>query len=393
MGHAALKRHFIRTYHIRSRIRPQQVALLGFSLALSFAYAGCRHATSTEKPLTPVRVSVVQTIPATGANTYSANIQPYQQVDLAFKSNGYLQSIRQVKDANGKMRNIDQGDWVTKGTVLATVTEDDYQQKLQQANAQLARAQANHERAKLSFDRFSVLYKDGAATVTDYDNSRAQMLDTQAAIESAKSSVAEQTLALEYCKLRAPFDGWIVKRNVDEGQLVGPATNGFTISDVRSVKAVFGVPDTAMEHIRLGSPEIVTTDAVPGDFAGHVTSISPSADPKSRVYSVEVTIPNGDNSLKAGMIASITIRSGTEGERVNVIPLTAVVRSLTRPNGFAVFVPEGTSDTVRVRTQEVELGNTYGNSISVVQGLKPGDRVVTYGASVIKNGETVRVIE
>ena len=393
MGHAALKRHFTRTFQIRSRIRPQQVALLGFSLALSFAYAGCRHATSTEKSLTPVRISEVQSIPATGANTYSANIQPYQQVDLAFKSNGYLQSIRQVKDANGKMRNIDQGDWVTKGTVLATVTEDDYQQKLQQANAQLARAQANHERAKLSFDRFSVLYKDGAATVTDYDNSRAQMLDTQAAIESAKSSIAEQTLALEYCKLRAPFNGWIVKRNVDEGQLVGPATNGFTISDVRSVKAVFGVPDTAMEHIRLGSPEIVTTDAVPGDFAGHVTSISPSADPKSRVYSVEVTIPNGDNSLKAGMIASITIRSGTEGERVNVIPLTAVVRSLTRPNGFAVFVPEGTSDTVRVHTQEVELGNTYGNSISVVQGLKPGDRVVTYGASVIKNGETVRVIE
>ena len=63
----------------------------------------------------------VQSIPATGANTYSANIQPYQQVELAFKSNGYLASIRQVKDANGKMRNIDQGDWVTKGTVLATV--------------------------------------------------------------------------------------------------------------------------------------------------------------------------------------------------------------------------------------------------------------------------------
>lgn len=367
--------------------------LLAFSIAISLAGSGCRDATSTEKPLTPVRVGVVQTIPATGANTYSANIQPYQQVDLAFKSNGYLQSIRQVKDANGKMRNIDQGDWVTKGTVLATVTQDDYQQKLQQANAQLARGQANYERSKLSFDRMAILYKDGAATVTDYDNTRAQMLDAQASIESAKASIAEQTLALEYCKLRAPFDGWIVKRNVDEGQLVGPATNGFTISDVRSVKAVFGVPDTAMEHIRLGSPETVTTDAVAGDFAGHVTSISPSADPKSRVYSVEVTIPNGDNRLKSGMIASITIRSGHEGDKVDVVPLTAVVRSLTRPNGFAVFMPDGTSDTVRVRAQEVELGNTYGNSIAVVKGLKTGDRVVTYGSTMIKDGETVRVIE
>jgi multidrug efflux system membrane fusion protein len=367
--------------------------LLTASVAAMMTGSGCRDATSTEKTLTPVRVGVVQTIPATGANTYSANIQPYQQVELAFKSNGYLQSIRQVKDATGKVRNIDQGDWVTKGTVLATVTEDDYQQKLQQANAQLARGQANYERAKLSFDRMSVLYKDGAATVTDYDNTRAQMLDTQASIESAKASIAEQTLALEYCKLRAPFDGWIVKRNVDEGQLVGPATNGFTISDVRSVKAVFGVPDTAMEHIRLGSPETVTTDAVAGDFAGHVTSISPSADPKSRVYSVEVTIPNGDNRLKAGMIASITIRSGSENKQVDVISLAAVVRSVAHPNGFAVFMPDGPGDTVRVHSQEVELGATYGNTIAVERGLKPGDRVVTYGATIIKDGETVRVIQ
>jgi len=277
--------------------------------------SGCRYAASSEKQLTPVRVGVVQSIPATGANTYSANIQPYQQVELAFKSNGYLASIRQVKDPNGKMRNIDQGDWVTKGTVLATVSETDYKDKVQQANAQLARAQANYDRSKLSFDRMSVLYKNGAATVSDYDNTQAEMLDGKAAIENAKASISEAQTALDYCQLRAPFDGWIVKRNVDEGQLVGPATNGFTISDVRSVKAVFGVPDTAMEHIRLGSPETVTTDAVPGDFAGHVTSISPSADPKSRVYSVEVSIPNGDDRLKAGMIRPSPSARATKGSK------------------------------------------------------------------------------
>lgn len=379
--------------HSKSRHRSFTYCLLICCVALMFAASGCRQADSSEKPLTPVRVGVVQSIPATGANTYSANIQPYQQVDLAFKSNGYLASIRQVKDPNGKMRNIDQGDWVTKGTVLATVSQDDYKDKLQQANAQLARAQANYDRAKLSFDRTAVLYKNGAATVSDYDNANAQMLDTKASVDSAKGSVSEAQIALAYCELRAPFEGWIVKRNVDEGQLVGPATNGFTISDVRSVKAVFGVPDTAMEHIRLGSPEVVTTDAVFGDFAGHVTSISPSADPKSRVYSVEVTIANGDNRLKAGMIASITIRSGKESQQVNVISLAAVVRSLKRPDGFAVFMPDGDGDTVRVHTQEVELGATYGNSIAVQQGLKPGDRVVTYGATIIKDGETVRVIQ
>jgi multidrug efflux pump subunit AcrA (membrane-fusion protein) len=107
----------------------------------------------------PVRTAAVQTIATDVGNTYSANIQPYQQVDLAFKSNGYLASIRQVTDADGHIRNIDQGDYVTKGTVLANVQPDDYQQKLAQAQAQLDKAQADHERAKLSFERMSALYK------------------------------------------------------------------------------------------------------------------------------------------------------------------------------------------------------------------------------------------
>jgi RND family efflux transporter MFP subunit len=161
---------------------------------------------------------------------------------------------------------------------------------------------------------------------------------------------------------------------------------------VRSVKAVFGVPDTSMEHIRLGSPETITTDALAGDFNGHVTSISPSADPKSRVYSVEVTIPNGDNRLKAGMIASISIGGGKVNTRVEVVPLTAVLRSPVNPNGFAVFVTDGTGDTVRVRTQDVTLGDTYGNNIAVLSGLNGKDRVVTSGTNMIKSGDQVRVI-
>jgi len=369
-----------------------ELALVAVLLAQVCMTTACRQASSAQKPLTPVRVSEVQTVDTGTSNTYSANIQPYQQVDLAFKSNGYLVSIKQVRDAGGKPRNIDQGDWVTKGTVLAVVQQDDYKERLQQATAQLDRAKANAERAKLSFDRMSVLYQAGAATKPDYDNANAQMLDTQAAVESAKASVSEAQIALGYCELRAPFDGFIVKRNVDVGQLVGPATNGFSIADVHSVKAVFGVPDTAMAHIRLGTPETVTTDSVPGDFRGHITSISPAADPKSRVYSVEVSIPNPDNRLQSGMIASITILPGGLAKRVTVVPLTAVVRSLDDPNGFAVFLTEGNGDTVTVRMQDVQVGATYGNLIAVERGLAPGARVVTTGATMIKNGEQVRII-
>ncbi len=73
----------------------------------------------------------------------------------------------------------------------------------------------------------TVLYKAGAATQPDYDDTRAQEQSTQAAVDNANAQIAEAQLALSYCDLRAPFDSWVLKRNVDLGTLVGPATNGF----------------------------------------------------------------------------------------------------------------------------------------------------------------------
>jgi RND family efflux transporter MFP subunit len=365
-------------------------------LAITFGVAlispGCSKGQSEQPPLVPVRISEVQSIDTGISNTYSANIQPYAQVDLAFKSSGYLASIRQVRDANGHLRTIDQGDFVTKGTVLATVQQDDFKQKLAQAKAQLDHSQADYERAKLQFERTSALYAGGAATKPDYDNANAQQQSSQASIDSAKASITEAQIALDYCELRAPFDGWIVKRNVDLGALVGPATNGFSLADTRSVKAVFGVPDTAIARIRLGSAQTVTTDALTGNFDGHVTSISPAADPKSRVYSVEVTINNPQNRLKSGMIASLSIAGQQPAPRVTVVPLTAIIRSPSDGKSFAVFVPDANTDPVKVHTQNVTLGDAYGNMIAVLSGVKPGDRVVSTGATMIKNGDQVRVI-
>ena len=334
----------------------------------------------------------MQTVDTSTGNTYSANIQPYQQVDLSFKSSGYITRIRQVTDANGHTRNIDQGDLVKKGTVLANVQTDDFEQKLQQANAQLSRAQADNERAKLSYGRVSPLYQAGAATKPDFDDATAQVASTQASVDAAKAQIMEAQIALGYCELRAPFDSWLLKRNVDVGTLVGPATNGFTLADTRTVKAVFGVPDTAIATVKLGSPQTVTTEAVADSFNGHVTSISAAADAKSRVYSVEVTIDNPKNELKSGMIASITIGAGARTAKVSAVPLSAVVRSQTSPGGFAVFVIDGTGDTVKVHTKDVSLAETYGNMIAVTGGLSPADRVVTSGTNLIKDGQEVRVI-
>src|SRR3974377_512932 len=96
-----------------------KTASLLVGLSFLAVTVGCRHDPPVDKSPTPVRPAEVQLIDTGGANTYSANIQPYQQVDLSFKSNGYLASIKQVRDADGHVRNIDQGDYVTKATALA----------------------------------------------------------------------------------------------------------------------------------------------------------------------------------------------------------------------------------------------------------------------------------
>ncbi|HEY1731797.1 MAG TPA: efflux RND transporter periplasmic adaptor subunit [Terriglobales bacterium] len=366
-------------------------ASLAIVAAVAALEAGCAKA-SSDTPVVPVRTAAVTNIDTGSTNIYSANIQPYQQVDLAFQSSGYIVSIKQVRDANGHVRNIGQGDAVAQGAVLAVVQKDQYQQKLDQAKASLAKSQAEHERAKLSFDRMTVLYKAGAATQPDFDDTRAQEQSTQAAVDNANSQIAEAKLALSYCDLRAPFDSWILKRNVDLGTLVGPATNGFSLGDTRTVKAVFGVPDTAIGRIKLGSPQTVTTEALPTPFSGHVTAISAAADPKSRVYSVEVRIDNPKNLLKSGMIASIKIGTPSPAGGVMVVPISAVVRSPANLNGFAVFVTEGSGDMEKVQARDITLGNTYGNMIAVESGLQLGERVVTSGTNMIKNGDEVRVI-
>jgi RND family efflux transporter MFP subunit len=199
-------------------------------------------------------------------------------------------------------------------------------------------------------------------------------------------------VALAYCSLAAPFDGWIVKRSIDVGSLVSPATNGFTVADTSSVKAVFGVPDLAVNRVQVGQLLAVTTDALPSEFRGRVTNISPSADPKSRVYSVSVTIENTRDRLKAGMIASIALGGEKVSHPATAVPLAAVVRDPSEQNAFAVMVAEGNSDTATVRLRRVGVGDTYGNMIEVTSGLSEGERVVSSGGSLVRTGDQVRII-
>jgi multidrug efflux system membrane fusion protein len=375
------------------KVRVSHVSAVVLAALYVISQAGCTHAESEPRALTPVRTAEVQAI-STGSETrYSANIVPNAQVDMVFKSGGYVVDIRQVRGADGRTRAVDTGDWITRGTVLAVVRQQDYTDRREQAQAQLARSQADYEHAKLTYDRTSNLYSTQSATKPEFDQAKAQYDGSVASLQNAKASLAEAQTALNDSSLRAPFDGWIIRRNVDIGALVGPTSPAFTIADTRSVRAVFGVPDNAMGRIKLGQRQAITTDALPDEFSGRVTAISPAADPKSRVYSVEVTIPNAHNQLKSGMIASLVVGGEILRKSVLAVPLSAVIRDPQDPQGFAVLIAEGTGDPVTVRSRKVDLGDAYGNMIQVLGGLKPGELVVSAGSTLVRSGDKVRVMQ
>jgi RND family efflux transporter MFP subunit len=361
-------------------------------LVLAAVSSGCRSQNKIVQPPTPVRGAAVEEFAGEEGFRYSASIDPYAEVDLAFKSGGYVDTIAQRKGADGRMRDVQEGDYVTKGTVLAVVRQKEYQDQLTHAQAELSRAQASNVQAKLSFDRANALFSTASITKPDYDSAKANYDAAAASVSDAESGVSQAQIGLNDCQLKSPINGWIIKRNVDVGSLVGPSVVGFSVVDTHLMKAIIGVPDTAIDRVRLGTRLTITTDALSQDFDGKVTSVAPAADPKSRVYSVEVTVPNAGNLLKGGMIASLSLGGKRLSNPVASVPLSAIVRSASPDRGFGIFVIQAQGDKTIVRLRSVQLGEPHGNRMGILSGVAVGEKVVVSGAPLIRDGQVVDVI-
>jgi RND family efflux transporter MFP subunit len=344
-----------------------------------------------EKVVTPVRVRLVEQRSQLAGARYSGSVEPRTRVDLAFKVGGYVRELAQVK-ASGATRTIQEGDFVDKGSVLAVVRETDYQQKVGAAQAGLAEAVAAQKQAQLDHDRAQKLLTSGAVAAADVETAAARVETAAARIESAESRILEAQLALGDCTMRAPIDGVLLKRPIEVGSLVAPGTLAFIIADTKSVKVLFGAPDRLVEKLKPGGTVGVTFDAVVGEFTGTISRIAPSADPKSRVFEVEATIPNPQNQLHVGMIAKLAIPQESLTGQALVLPLTSVVRSPRNARGFSVFVVEDESGKTVARLHDVKLGDVVGNAVIVAEGLKAQQRVVSMGATLLTEGEPVRVI-
>jgi RND family efflux transporter MFP subunit len=359
------------------------------ALPIAALLTGCAHEKAKPKSVTPVKVAAAESVEAPRGHRYSATVQPHSQVAATFRSSGYVDEVLHVGP-----RLLQAGDHVEKGAPLAKVRQEDTASRVAQAKAALAEAKATAERSRLDAARAESLYASKSLTRTDLDAARAASQVGEARIASAQAQLASAEVAHGDTRLLAPLSGVVLSRSIEEGTLVGPGSVGFVLADTETVKAVFGVPDLVVERLRIGDPIAVTAEAVAGTlFAGRITALSPSADPTSRVFDVEVTIPNGRGALKTGMVAAVEVKDAKDAAPASLpaVPLSAVLKS---PNGdgYAVFVVDGGEGSAVARAREVKLGGIAGNRVAVLEGLKKGEAVVVSGAALLTDGESVRVI-
>ncbi|HYY52907.1 MAG TPA: efflux RND transporter periplasmic adaptor subunit [Myxococcales bacterium] len=340
-----------------------------------------------------VRVQTVESGAGQRSARYSATINANSRVDVAFKVGGYVARIAQVTGLDGRARLVQEGDRVAKGMELAALRKDDYAQKLDEANAALAEAIASYHQAKVDGERAARLFASQSISAAEADAAKAKADTAQARAEGARVRLEQARTAFGDTSLRAPMSGIVLERRVEIGTLASAGMVAVSIADIDTVKATFGVPDTVVHTLKMGTPQTVLLEAFRGQsFTGRISRIASAADSKSRIFEVEVEIGNPRHELKPGMVASLELSLDPDARPQVLLPLSAIVRAPSGGAEYAVFVVEGEAGKSSARIRPIKLGDLQGNRIAVREGLQRDDRVVVMGAPLLADGEAVQII-
>lgn len=320
--------------------------------------------------------------------TVVGNLIGLQTVDIAPRTGGRLLSV-----------NVQLGDRVRRGQVLAKVEDREIVEQVRAAEAsqEVAKAtirqrEADLKVAELNFDRSKNLFSrqllakqalDDAesrymAAVAQTDLSRAQLSQNDARLQ-------ELRINLQHTSVTSPVDGFVGKRNVDPGAMVNTNTAIASVVDISRLRLVVNVVEKDLRLVNAGDVADVEVDAYPGEkFSGKIARVAPVLDPATRTATMEVEIPNHDHKLKPGMYARINL---TVEERKNalVAPKNAVIDF---ENKRGVWMP---NDQKRAAFVPVTLGIEGPEQIEILSGLKEGDRFVTTGAGAVRNNDQLVV--
>jgi RND family efflux transporter MFP subunit len=372
--------------------------------------ADAKYAEEPAHRLAPVVVPVRG--PVQNVITLSGEFRPFQEVDVHAKVAGYIREI-----------NVDVGDKVGAGQVLAVLEVPELsaqvmgaqadirrsQDAVQRAQSEIERAQSGHQAYHAAYTRLKQASdsRPGLIAEQELDDAMAKDKETDAQINSARAALAESQNQLgmakatlerlsalkAYSRITAPFAGVVTKRYADTGSLIQAGTASETqsmpvvqLAEWFWLRLVIPVPESAVSQLHLGSTVQVHVSALNQDFQGRVARFADALNDETRTMHTEIDVENPHDILKEGMYAEVKLglQQNNNNKDSLVVPVQAVVQA---GNEHYVLVVD---DQNRVQKRNVELGAQTSTSAEILHGLSEKERVISVGQSDYQVGEVVQ---
>ncbi|WP_298916953.1 efflux RND transporter periplasmic adaptor subunit [uncultured Algimonas sp.] len=298
-----------------------------------------------------------------------------ETTNVAFEVGGTVQTM-----------SGDIGTAFVKGERLATIEPATFRLAVSRAEADLARAEAELADAQSSFDRRERLAGSGAISAAALDATTARLDAAKAGVKAAQAGLDTARDSLSDTVLRAPYDGRIVRRLIEPGQVVSPSVPILRLAPASDrLEAEVGVPEAAIGRFEIGQSYPVYLPALDRDYDGVVTEIGASAR-STLSFPVVLSIADSEE-LRSGMAVEIRSRGMDGALRSQRVPSSAV-QSDGRDNYYVYSISDG-GLVRRVGIEPLELND---DSYIIRSPLQAGDRIVARGAAQVMDGETVRVV-
>ncbi len=342
--------------------------------------AGAHSGQKPEAAPQPVSVAKVVREDLFNQVTYPAEFRPYREVELHAKVSGYVDQI-----------NVDIGDQVKEGQLLATLEVPESRNELARAKAAEKRAGADYKEAHLVYTRLLAVEKDHPSLVAQQELDAAQAKDemTEAALAAATAETEKDQTLLSYTRITAPFDGVITHRYADPGSLIQAGTSSDTqskplvrLSDNYRLRLDFPVSVAYVKDIRLRDPVEVRVESLNDKtFTGLISRFSQKVDDATRTMITEIEVSNPDLQLIPGMYATLVLTVQRRPQALTV-PSDAILTG-ARPEVYLV------DSNLLAERHPVSIGLETPSKVEVTSGLKEGDTVIVGGFSKIAPGQKV----
>jgi RND family efflux transporter MFP subunit len=294
---------------------------------------------------------------------------------------------------------VDLGDTVEAGQLMAKIYDKTFRDQLSQAQAQLAQSRIALRRDSAQFERQRQLLEMDLVSDSEYEIALATYRNTMAQLESARASLTQAQENFNFTEVRAPVNGVVVSRSLEEGDLAPSGQTLFELASDSGFETRIFLPVQDWRSVRIGqSVQLRVSNEASVSATGIVSRKSPQLDPTTGLGEVVITLTQVGGSIYSGVLAENLINIQTNDNAV-VIPRSAlveVVETVVNPESntielersYSVFVSKG--DSVAER-RILELGIEQGDRIEVLSGLRPGDNIVITGQQGLEEGGRISV--